>query len=142
MTAFDPVLAARIASSGIPLSAGLVQDTARMTAERETEIVVRWAPIPVDEQPRFTVTNSSRPGTLLSALSYAREDVALLLAELAAVRTERDEARSETAEFASRVNELESRICECEPVREHRDLRRPAFYQHAVDCPVNEVVAS
>ncbi|GHJ04721.1 hypothetical protein TPA0906_65860 [Streptomyces olivaceus] len=53
------------------------------------------------------------------------------------VRAERDQARAELAEFASRVNELESRLCECEPVREHTDYKRPAFYQHAADCPVN-----
>lgn len=58
------------------------------------------------------------------------------------VAAELAEARAETAEFASRVNELESRICECDPVREHRDLRRPAFYQHAADGPVNAEATS
>ncbi|WP_333743559.1 hypothetical protein [Streptomyces ardesiacus] len=57
--------------------------------------------------------------------------------EAAQLRAERDQARAELAEFASRVNELESRLCECEPVREHSDYKRPAFYQHAADCPVN-----
>lgn len=67
--------------------------------------------------------------------SFAAALNGYVTAELAAVR-------AETAEFASRVNELESRICECEPVREHRDLRRPAFYQHAAHCPVNAEVSS
>jgi hypothetical protein len=51
--------------------------------------------------------------------------------------TELDRVRAELTDFSGRVNELESQLCECEPVREHRDLRRPAFYQHAADCPVN-----
>lgn len=58
------------------------------------------------------------------------------------VAAELNEARAETSEFADRVNELESRICGCEPVREHRDLRRLAFYQHTADCPVNAEVSS
>jgi len=45
--------------------------------------------------------------------------------------------KAELADFSGRVNELESRLCNCEPVREHNDYRRPAFYQHAVGCPVN-----
>lgn len=48
-----------------------------------------------------------------------------------------DRLRAELADFSGRVNELESSLCECEPVREHRNFRRPAFYQHAADCPVN-----
>ncbi|MEV0220809.1 hypothetical protein [Streptomyces sp. NPDC050704] len=38
MTAFDPTVAARIAKSGIPMSADLVQDADRLTAELEAEI--------------------------------------------------------------------------------------------------------
>lgn len=48
MTTFDPSLAARIAESGIPMSAGLVQGAGRMTAEREAEIrelVARTTPM-------------------------------------------------------------------------------------------------
>lgn len=63
---------------------------------------------------------------LEASAQYATE----LLAEVVRLR-------AELADFSGRVNELESQLCECEPVREHRDLRRPAFYQHAADCPVN-----
>lgn len=63
-------------------------------------------------------------------------------AVLAVRDTEMERLRVELAELADRVNELESRICECKPVREHRDLQRPAFYQHAADCPVNTGVTS
>jgi hypothetical protein len=128
MTAFDPALAARIASSGMPLSADLAQGADRLTAEREAQIL------------KFR--DDCHPVTGVLAAARVHDSLADLIVELAAVRKERDEAQAEAAEFASRVNELESRICECEPVREHHDLRRPAFYQHAVSCPVNEVVAS
>lgn len=72
-----------------------------------------------------------------SCHSERRADAVLMVRD-----AEVERLTAELAEFASRVNELESRICECEPVREHRDLRRPAFYQHAADCPVNAGVAS
>lgn len=56
--------------------------SAPLTPERLAEIRDRWALIPAHEQPRITVTNSSRGGTLLNALGHAREDVPALLAEL------------------------------------------------------------
>lgn len=80
MTAFDPQLAARIASSGIPLSADLVQDTDRMTAEREAEIL------------KFR--DDCHPTTGILAFARVHDALADLLAELAAVRKERDEARA------------------------------------------------
>lgn len=71
----------------------------RLTPQRETEIAARWEHIPTDEQPRIAVTNSSRGGSLLNALGHAREDVPALLAELAAVRKERDEERARLAQM-------------------------------------------
>ena len=55
MTAFDPKLAARIAGSGIPLSADLVQDAAddaAMQALNERQYPIRPRP---DEDSRFTL---------------------------------------------------------------------------------------
>ncbi len=73
----------------------------RLTPEREAEIAARWQHIPTDEQPRIAVTNSSRGGSLLNALGHARHDVPALLAELAAVRAERDQAQ-DTVDFLER----------------------------------------
>ena len=69
----------------------------RLTPEREAEIAARWEHIPANEQPRIAVTNSSRGGSLLNALGHARHDVPALLAELAAVRAERDLAQRKVA---------------------------------------------
>ncbi|MFB7736250.1 hypothetical protein ACFC08_18055 [Streptomyces sp. NPDC056112] len=101
--------------------------TDRLTPDQEAEIDARAAHLY-----EYSTRHDSEWDTL------AGEDVPALLAELAAVRAERDQAQAETAEFASRVNELESRVCECEPAREHRDFKRPAFYQHEAHCPVNQ----
>ena len=76
--------------------------TARLSPQREASIVARWEHVPTDEQPRFTVTDSSRPGTLLNAVGHAPEDVKALAAELAAVRAERDEALERVAELTRR----------------------------------------
>ena len=71
----------------------------RLSPERESEIIERWVPVPIGEKPSFTVTGSSRPGTVLVAVHHAREDVRAFAAELAAVRAERDEARAELAKY-------------------------------------------
>lgn len=92
MTAFDPTLAARIASSGAPLSADLVQDTDRMTAEREAEIL------------KFR--DDCHPVTGILAAARVHDALADLVADLAAVRKERDEARAwgvEVVEYGVRV---------------------------------------
>lgn len=81
MTAFDPALAARIASSRIPLSADLVQDTDRMTAEREAEIL------------KFR--DDCHPVTGVLAAARVHDSLADLVAEMAAVRKERDEAQAQ-----------------------------------------------
>lgn len=57
--------------------------SAPLSERRLAEIRDRWAPIPADERPRISVTNSSRGGTLLNALSHAVQDVPALLAEVA-----------------------------------------------------------
>lgn len=64
-------------------------------------------------------------------VAHAREDIDTLLDEI-------ERLRGELSFFAARVNELESRYCECTPVREHDDYKRPAAYQHAADCPVTD----
>lgn len=101
--------------------------SARLSPEREAEIAAAVALYEGHPNIGFACCSAHGPA----------DGVRELLAELAAVRAERDQARAELAEFASRVNELESRLCECEPVREHSDYKRPAFYQHAAGCPVN-----
>ena len=53
-------------------------------------------------------------------------------------RARAEKAEAEAERLRGRVNELESRFCECEPVREHDDYRRPAAYQHAAGCPVSD----
>ena len=73
----------------------------RLIPDREAEIRARWEHIPGDEQPRIAVTNSSRAGSLLNALGHARHDVPALLAELDAVRAERDEARAQVGRMGS-----------------------------------------
>lgn len=50
-----------------------------------------------------------------------------------------DRLDGEARAFADRANELEPRVYDCEPVREHRNLRRPAFYQHTATCRVTEM---
>lgn len=50
--------------------------------------------------------------------------------------------QAELADFSGRVNELESQLCQCQPVREHDDFRRPAFYQHEAHCPVTAAAAA
>lgn len=64
--------------------------TDRLSPQRETEIRERWSGVPSGERIGLRVTDSSRPGTVLNALLSAPEDVPALLAELAAVRAERD----------------------------------------------------
>jgi hypothetical protein len=59
----------------------------------------------------------------------------------AAMAAEIRRLRAELADFSGRVNELESQLCDCEPVREHDDYKRPAFYQHEPHCPVNQPAA-
>lgn len=58
------------------------------TTDRLAEIQARWVHIPTDEQPRITVTNSSRGCTLLNALGHARTDVDYLLREVLALQSE------------------------------------------------------
>lgn len=67
--------------------------------------------------------------------TLAGDDVPALLAEI-------ERLNGELAFFAARVNELESRDCECQPVREHDDYKRPAAYRHAADCPVSDASIS
>lgn len=74
----------------------------RLSPHREAKIAARWEHVPTDEQPRIAVTNSSRGGSLLNALGHARHDVPALLAELAAVRAERDEAREQVERLEDR----------------------------------------
>lgn len=69
-----------------------------MTPERLAEIRARWAGIPADERPRFTITDSSRPGSLLDAVHHAPEDVAGLLAEVTRLRGELAATRRAKAE--------------------------------------------
>ena len=71
--------------------------TARLSPQRETEIRERWSGIPSSERFGLSVTDTTRPGTLLNALLSAPADVNALRAELAAVRAERDEARAQLA---------------------------------------------
>jgi hypothetical protein len=68
-------------------------------------------------------------------IAHAPEDVRTLLAEVARLR-------AELADFSGRVNELESQLCDCQPIREHDDYRRPAFYQHEASCPVTGLLAT
>jgi hypothetical protein len=68
-------------------------------------------------------------------IAHARTDVPAMAAEIRRLR-------AELADFSGRVNELESRLCNCTPVREHNDYRRPAFYQHEEHCLVSEMAAS
>ncbi|MEU5496125.1 hypothetical protein [Streptomyces griseofuscus] len=57
-------------------------------------------------------------------------------ADVPALVAENRRLRAELADFSGRVNELESKLCDCEPVREHDDYKRPAAYQHEPHCPV------
>lgn len=66
----------------------------------------------------------------VNVIRHVPEDVRALVAEIRRLQ-------AELADFSGRVNELESRLCDCEPVREHDDYRRPAFYRHASHCAVN-----
>ena len=147
MTAFHRPLAAAIAEQGIPLTA----DMAALSDERLAGIEARAkaaTPGPwctdsweIYQGAEYTagaewLGETCRAGEMDGSradaefVAAARTDVPELLAEV-------QRMRAELADFSGRVNELESRLCECEPVREHRDFRRPAFYQHAADCPVN-----
>lgn len=99
--AFDPALAARIAASGIPLSAHLVQDASRLSAEREAEIV------------KFR--DDCHPVLGILAAARVHDALADLSAELAAVRQERDGARR-------RVRELERPA-----VQAHRNEIRSSY---------------
>jgi hypothetical protein len=65
-------------------------------------------------------------------IAHAREDVEAMAAEIRRLR-------ADLADFSGRVNELESKLCDCEPVREHGDWKRPAFYQHEAQCPVTQL---
>lgn len=67
----------------------------RLSPQREAEITARWGRIPADEQPRFTVTDSSRPGALLDAVAHAPEDVLTLAAELKAERADNSQLYSD-----------------------------------------------
>jgi len=105
----------------------------RLSPEREAETRKHIAEL---IYPTYGQRDTERTLAIADAVMPAVR--AALLAELAAVRAERDQALADLADFAGRVNELESRLCDCEPVREHQDYKRPAFYQHEAHCPVNQ----
>lgn len=91
MPAYSQKTADAIAKSGIPMSA----DAGRMTAEREAEIRERVATRGA-ELTAWMNAHSPTPGqeVIGHAESVLEEDVPELLAELAAVRKERDEAKA------------------------------------------------
>ncbi|MFC8983896.1 hypothetical protein [Streptomyces sp. NPDC057115] len=102
-----------------------------ITEERDHDMHVGGVP----DGPHIALLGrASWPGVPADAefIAHAREDVPALLVEVQRLKTE-------LADFSGRVNELESRLCDCEPVREHNDYRRPAFYQHEAHCPVNSL---
>lgn len=84
-------------------------------------------------------------GTVLATLPDWAGNLALWIADahdtVPELLAEADRLNDEARAFADRINELESRVCDCEPVREHCDLRRPALYQHTATCPVTEMTA-
>jgi len=84
MTAFDPALAARIAATGVPLTADMVP----LSAEREAEI-----------REHVATTKNWSIGNLAARA---------LLAELDAVRKERDKARAALRDATDQIAELES----------------------------------
>jgi hypothetical protein len=75
--------------------------TDRLSPQRETEIMERWSGIPSSERFGLSVTDTTRPGTLLNALLSAPADVDALRAELTAVRAELA-ARMEDIAFTDR----------------------------------------
>ncbi|MFJ8345083.1 hypothetical protein ACIQ9J_01645 [Streptomyces sp. NPDC094153] len=84
----------------------------------------------------------ARAGHLYEYVQQPEEADVLAGTDVPALAAEVRRLRAELADFSGRVNELESRLCECEPVREHQDYRRPAFYQHEPHCPVNAPTAA
>lgn len=72
-------------------------------------------------------------GFTCCAAHPAADAAALLLPEITRLQ-------AELAAFSGHANLLEARLCTCEPVRAHDDYTQPAFYQHAPDCRVTELL--
>ncbi|MET7923150.1 hypothetical protein ABZT43_03975 [Streptomyces sp. NPDC005349] len=86
MTARNDLAAAVRELGALPMPAGVEPLT--LTDDRLAEIQALWAPIPADEQPRISVTDSSRAGALHHALGRAPTDVPALLAEVDRLKAE------------------------------------------------------
>lgn len=76
-----------------------------LSPERLAEIAARWEHIPSAEVPRISVTNSSRGGLLLAALSHAPADVPALLARVAELEAEADRLAHDRAHWRARYYE-------------------------------------
>lgn len=112
------------------LSKQQIDEIEAKVAELRTRID-RRNPWPSDNESHWT-TEGWKAGTR-NALDKLH--VEALLAEIGRLR-------SELADFSGRVNELESQLCDCQPIREHDDYRRPAFYQHEASCAVTGLLAT
>lgn len=99
-----------------------------MSSRTET---LRDQPQPLDDARLAEYAALISRTTPMGAVTASPGILNVLLAEV-------QRLKAELADFSGRVNELESSLCNCEPTREHDDYRRPAFYQHAVGCPVND----
>lgn len=85
--------------------------TDSISPDRVQEIRVRWSGIPTDERPQLTVTNSSRPGSLIDALAHAREDVPWLLDRVDDLEAGRDAAVAAAASHTlAKMTELRDRL--------------------------------
>lgn len=122
--------------------------SAPLSEQQLAEIRARWQFIPRDEEYRLTVTNTSHPGTTLTALEHAREDTPALLAEVTRQAREVERLTAELAKYVGKeptlaeeaqyrydqqvryAAALEAQICQCEPQCEGGE------YLHAADCPV------
>lgn len=116
MTAFDPQLAARIAESGIPLSADLVQGLTLSAADDSAVHVL-------SDERLAEIKSLLRYETSISFHSARAKESMLLLV----VAVER---------LRAYVVRIENALCECAPEREHSDYSRPADYLHAAGCLV------
>jgi len=106
-----------------------------LAADAATEAAL---PMQVGDQPQPLDDQRLAEIQSLDLLAMMPEkSAAIVSGHLAALLAEVQRLKAELADFSGRVNELESRLCDCEPVREHNDYKRPAFYQHEAHCPVS-----
>lgn len=92
--------------------------SAPLSEQQLAEIRARWQFIPRDEEYRLTVTNTSHPGTTLTALEHAREDTPALLAEVARLQAERHERNEALDDAVKAIREKDELLAEFEAERD------------------------